>query len=298
MRAPFTVFTLLILALIPAQVHGQNQPPVSLQQTTPTAPAPMSESTERQVRKAVVFITMHCLRGAQPVTAQGTGFIVAVLDSRVQGAFHYIVTNRHVAMCWDENRNPLPVQSVGIRMNLRDGSSTEATAPENLPWILPSDESVDLALFTSGPDPKTVDFLSIPESNFVTDEVFKKESISEGMKIIFSGFFYQVPGLRHVEPILREGVIAMIPDEDLITTTGKLGKVYLGEVHAFHGNSGSPVFVDVRRGLGWDYHLLGVVSGGYGEGEQNALLLETPMASKPGNSGIAMIVPATEVEKL
>jgi hypothetical protein len=26
--------------------------------------------------------------------------------------------------------------------------------------------------------------------------------------------------------------------------------------------------------------------------------METPLASKPGNSGIAMVVPATEIEKL
>jgi hypothetical protein len=128
--------------------------------------------------------------------------------------------------------------------------------------------------------------------------VLKKESVSEGLKIIFSGFFYQVPGISHMEPILREGVIAMIPDGKLVTTTGKLGKAYLGEVHAFHGNSGSPVFVNVRRDFGYDYRFLGVVSGGYGEGEQNALVLETPMASKPGNSGIAMIVPAAELKKL
>jgi hypothetical protein len=102
-----------------------------------------------------------------------------------------------------------------------------------------------------------------------------------------------------MEPIVREGVVAMIPDGDLVTTTGKRGKVYLVEVHAFHGNSGSPVFVDVRRNnIGYDYRLLGIVSGGYSEGEEHTLVLETPLASKPGNSGIAMVVPATELEKL
>jgi hypothetical protein len=297
MRVPSAVFTLLILAFAPSWVSAQGKPPDPLAQTTPTTPP---EPAERSVKKAVVFITMHCLRGAQPVTARGTGFFASSLDNRVPGStFIYLVTNRHVAMCWDDNRTPMPVQSVSIRMNRRDGSSVEIPIAGNLSWILPSDDSVDLALSMGAPDPKVYDWLSIGESQFVTEEVFKKESVSEGLKVIFSGFFYQVPGLNHMEPIVREGVIAMIPDEDLVTTTGKLGKAYLAEVHAFHGNSGSPVFVDLRtRSIGYDYRLPGVVSGAYSEGDAQTLVLETPLASKPGNSGIAIVVPATEIEKL
>jgi hypothetical protein len=38
----------------------------------------------------------------------------------------------------------------------------------------------------------------------------------------------------------------MIPDEPMMTTTGKLGSLYLGDVHIFGGNSGSPVLVTFR----------------------------------------------------
>lgn len=297
MHAPRAVFCLLTLALAPALVCAQNTPPVPLQQKTPTAP---TEPAERQIRKAVTFITMHCLRGTQLVTTQGTGFFIQVADSRLPAdtSFVYLVTNRHVAMCWDDDRKPMQVQALSIRMNMKDGPSQELTSVGNLPWILPTKDSVDLAVVPLALDPTKFDYRTIPDSVFVTNEVVKKESPSEGLKILFSGFFYQVPGVTHVEPILREGIIAMMPDEDLQTTTGKMGKLYLGEVHAFHGNSGSPAFVDVRRTFGYDYRLLGIVSGGYGEGEQNALLLETPLASKPGNSGIAVIVPASELRAL
>lgn len=296
MHAPRAVFSLLALALVPALVCAQNNPPVPLQQKTPTEP---TEPAERQIRKSVTFITMHCLRGAQPVTAQGTGFFIGVADARLTNrSFVYLVTNRHVAMCWDDDRKPMQVQALSLRVNMKDGPSQEFTVVGNLPWILPTKDSVDLAIVPLAPDPTKCDFRTIPDSVFVTDEVVKKESMSEGLKILFSGFFYQVPGVTHVEPILREGIIAMMPDEDLETTTGRMGRVYLGEVHAFHGNSGSPAFVDVRRSIGYDYRLLGIVSGGYGEGEQNALLLETPLASKPGNSGIAVIVPASELKAL
>jgi hypothetical protein len=303
MHVPRAVFSLLTtLALTSALVCAQNNPPVPLQQKTPTAP---TEPAERQIRKAVAFITMHCLRGTQPVTAQGTGFFIQVADSRLADrSFVYLVTNRHVAMCWDDYRKPMQVQAVSIRMNMKDGPSQEGTVIGNLPWILPTKDSVDMAVVPLALDPTKCDYWPVPDSVFVSDEVVKKESMSEGLKILFSGFFYQVPGITHAEPILREGIIAMMPDEDLQTTTGKMGRVYLGEVHAFHGNSGSPVFVDLggMRGrafrLGEDYRLLGIVSGGYGEGEQNTLVLETPLASKPGNSGIAVIVPASELRTL
>jgi len=297
MHAPRAGFSLLTLALVSALVWAQNSPPVPLEQKTPTAP---TEPAERQIRKAVTFITMHCLRGAQAVTAKGTGFFIQVADSRLPAdkSFGYLVTNRHVAMCWDDDRKPMQVQALSVRMNMKDGPSQEFSAIGNVPWILPTKDSVDLAIVPLAPDPTRYDYWAVPDSVFVTDDVVKKESMSEGLKILFSGFFYQVPGVTHVEPILREGIIAMMPDEELQTTTGKMGRVYLGEVHAFHGNSGSPVFVDVRRTIGYDYRLLGIVSGGYGEGEENALLLETPLASKPGNSGIAVIVPASELRAL
>ena len=294
---PRAVFAFLILALVSNWASAQNKPPEPFAQTTsPTS----QEPPERTVRRMVVFITMHCLRGFQEVNSQGTGFFVSLKDSRLPDTeFEYLVTNRHVAMCWDNNRNPLPVQSVSIRVNRRDGRSEEVPFPGNLSWILPADGSVDLAIFAGGPDPNVYEWRSVGEPQFATDDVFKKESISEGLKVIFSGFFYQVPGLDHMEPIVREGVVAMIPDGDLDTTTGKRGKIYLAEVHAFHGNSGSPVFVDVRRnGIGYDWRLLGVVSGGYSEGENHSLIVESPLESKPGNSGIAMVVPATELKKL
>lgn len=303
MNARYVVCASLILAVLLGCMAAQNPPATPLTQTAPTgAPDPV----ERQIRKTVTFITLICLRGNLQIRAQGTGFFISVPDSRLPDnrGFGYLVTNRHVAMCWDEQNKPMQVQSVSIRLNLKDGSSKESTAVGNVPWILPSDDSVDLALLPAAPDDSAFDFRYIPDSIFATESVIKQESISEGLKLVFSGFFYQVPGLTHIEPILREGIVAMMPDEDVVTTTGKKGKVYLGEVHAFHGNSGSPAFVEVGglRGstlrFGSNYRLLGVVSGGYSEGEQNNLVLETPLASKPGNSGIAMIVPASALRAL
>jgi hypothetical protein len=58
-------------------------------------------------------------------------------DSRLPDGrgFIYLVTNRHVAACWDDDRNPMLVQGVTLRANMNDGSSQEATVAGNLPWI-------------------------------------------------------------------------------------------------------------------------------------------------------------------
>jgi hypothetical protein len=136
MHTPRAVFSLLIIpALASALVCAQNNPPIPLEQKTPTAP---TEPAERQIRKAVAFVTMHCLRGTQPVTARGTGFFIQVADSRLPAgrSFGYLVTNRHVAMCWDDDRKPMQVRALSIRMNMKDGPSQEFTVVGNLPWIL------------------------------------------------------------------------------------------------------------------------------------------------------------------
>jgi hypothetical protein len=69
--------------------------------------------------------------------------------------------------------------------------------------------------------------------------------IGEGSKIIFAGFFYQLPDTHRLQPVIREGILSMMPDEPIKTTTGKPATLYLGDIHSFGGNSGSPVFVDI-----------------------------------------------------
>ena len=78
---------------------------------------------------------------------------------------------------------------------------------------------------------------SLPRSDF------QAQNIGEGAKIILSGYFVQLEGSTKLQPLVREGVLSMIPDMPLTTTLKKPGMIYLGEVHIFGGNSGSPVFI-------------------------------------------------------
>ena len=79
----------------------------------------------------------------------------------------------------------------------------------------------------------------------------------------------------------------------------------LGEVHTFHGNSGSPVFVDLGGSHAGvftppgNYHMLGVVGGMYSEDADFQLEITTLLkGTTHGNNGIAMIVPANLLKTL
>ena len=76
-----------------------------------------------QLKKSVVSIELQCKEGNSLVGATGTGFIVGYDDPRLPKGFHfnYLVTNRHVAECWDEHNRPRGVQLLTVRVNAVDG---------------------------------------------------------------------------------------------------------------------------------------------------------------------------------
>ena len=76
-----------------------------------------------------------------------------------------------------------------------------------------------------------------------TKDRIESASIDVGDNVIFAGYFYQFGGEKKIQPIVREGVLAMMPDEEIKTTLQKPGHLYLADVHAFHGNSGSPLLL-------------------------------------------------------
>jgi len=208
-----------------------------------------------------------------------------------------LVTNRHVAKCWDEQNKPQEVQSETIRFNTIDGSSRRLGA-NPAGWVFPADDSVDLAAMpVTLPDGLLFDMIS--EDDFATKDYMTSNQIAEGSPIILSGYFYQFPGDIRFEAIVRQGILSMIPDEPIRTTTGKLGTVYLCDAHIFAGNSGSPVMVASSwLGIG-GYHLLGVVSGYYYEDSAfNLQIATTVNGTERANSGVAMVVPADFLKAL
>jgi Trypsin-like peptidase domain len=318
-RASCATFRLLFLLFAFAFALAQGNPPPDnpapkkpqpqiLMWTPPEHPSPPFGSV---LRKVVSVVRESCKDADGKIqTTSGTGFIVAYHDPRLAPdlMFDYLVTNRHVAECQDEERRPREVLSAGLQVNLTDGRTTilQLNDHGNAAWRFPADDSVDLAVvpIVIGTGLNFRPYV-IPLDLFFLKEDLASENLGEGAKIILSGYFYQIDGSPRLEPLVREGVLSMIPETPLTTTMGKPGTIYLGDIHIFGGNSGSPVFISsygVRpRGpvLDDEFHFLGVVSGYYYEDSDFKLQIAITVSGKQrANSGISMIVPADFLKDL
>ena len=286
--------SLIVIAFTFLSLFAEGQGLVSFKKPDPSVP-PFAVTLKR----SVLDIEATCKAGNALITEAGTAFLVAIVDPRLpkNTFFEYLVTNRHVIECWDAPSHPREVTALSLRVNTKDGSSRKLQSDIHT-WLFPNDDSVDLATM-SVVLPDDADTAAIPVELFATKEFMHNEVIAEGTPIILSGYFYQFPGERKFQAIVRQGILSMVPDEPITTTTGKLGTVYLGDVHIFGGNSGSPVMVEAGPLNTDGYHLLGVVSGYYYEDQHfNLEVATTVKATGQANSGIAMIVPVDFLKTL
>ena len=316
MRTLSLLISFAALALTPLPVPARQQP--AAQQPQPgqnpvAATVAIPQSVAQSARKTVAFVTVIYASGASLSAVIGTGFFVSVEDKRLGEnlSFGYFVTNRHVAQPGIELGTPHDPAQVRLRLNLKipEGGNDSIEQPVALGgsvhWYFPEDSSVDLAVIPIAPDVVRYDYLTIPTSAFATEDHIKSESIDVGDQVIFTGFFSSFPGQKRIEPIVRQGILAMMPDEPMQTTLHKPGRLYLADAHAFHGNSGSPIFVSLggaRRGSffsGERYLLLGIISGYFPESAGYTVPAAAVLTAEVhDNSGIAAVVPADELMKL
>jgi hypothetical protein len=295
------------------------QPPSNGPQTS-SAPATQPR-IETQISKSIVFISAVAKwpdKDGQPGARAdfgGTGFLVSIADGRLGKDAHgkdlgfvYMVTNRHVALGIETNADgtctALQVRQMFVVMNLKDSTngnrSTTVPLSPQTHWYFPKNQAIDLAVIPFG-IPDAVDALTIPTSTFLLPDVIAKQQVVPGDKVLTGGFYDGFPGLHEIQPILREGVLAMMPDGPMTTTVCGQGTVYLADIHIIPGNSGSPLFVmpTFQIGVPMTFGLLGVVSGYMIEKEDATLTPTTTWAgSVNANSGIAMVVPAEQLNEL
>lgn len=272
-----------------------------------------AQSFGDSLRRTVGFLQVDYSDGLRHKSIRGTCFFVFYPDERLgpDKGFLYLVTNRHMAVPGVEVNEHFPVDHVFVILNSKptseNGSSgVSGVALGSAPaWIFPEDGSVDLAILPFAPSWEKFDYLTIPLAVIATQDVVKQRSLAPGDTVTFAGFFYQWPGDKKIQPIVRQGVLAMMPDEKIGTTLNQQpGNLYLADVHAFHGNSGSPIFVNsggVRGNSlsGNLYYLLGVISGYYPEGESFSVPAAHVLSGEVrDNSGIATVVPAYQLISL
>lgn len=309
-----TLFVALIVVLLgsASDIRVVSSSVQAAQQPTPAPQGQPSPPSAALLKQVVAFLVIDAHQGEHRVQVQGTAFFVLYEDKRLgeQGGFVYAITNRH-AVEPAINGSRLIVDKTSLRLNLKSPSNGRHSEQAELPigsklrWYFSGDPATDLAAMPVAPDEQRYDYKAFPVSLFATRDVVRSESISEGDPVVYSGFFAQFPGQDRIEPIIRQGIVAMIPEEPMETTLGKPGHVYLADVHTFHGNSGSPVFVNLG-GLrfnsivaGFNFKLLGVVSGYMFETEDFQIQVATTLTGKgAANSGISMIVPADDLKQL
>jgi hypothetical protein len=303
-----------MMKLGPAEliVLAQSLPTLEIRQLAGLA-AKMSSLSEEEIGK----LTPEEVALLPADTYLGTGFIVILPDKRLPvpreatggqiTGFGYLITNRHVVQPGIDRGQPCRVLNYSVLLNRNGSSPADSPHAEQLrlgrdaPWHFSPDDSVDLAVSPFTPPAQTYDFVGIPTDLFVTDDAVDKRDVVEGDPVLFSGLFIQSFNEVHtLEPIVRSGILAMVPNAKLETTLHKPGRVYLTEAHAFAGNSGSPVFVETTKFsslvIGGSYKLLGAISGEVFEASDLTLHVTASYnASIQANSDISVVVPAGQI---
>lgn len=255
----------------------------------------------------VVFL----LAGTPPVPI-GTAFIVAYPSPNAENRFFpLLVTAKHVVAGHDE---------VLGRFSTKEGTST-ATVQYDLAALRSSkdywehhDKGVDLAVFrtlhfeATSYEPLPLDFVA-------TKETFVSQQITQTDRVIFPSLLVNFMGLARNYPVIRDGSIALVPDEAVPMRYDLAGsvvetkqEVLLVDATSIPGASGSPVFLwpgpRVKGGtftLGGNRPtLLGVMHGFYPALPRNLTKIETAEVREmfAENSGIAIVFPAWRLREI
>jgi len=266
-----------------------------------------------EILKCVVFlgVTETSNKPGEPSRDRyaGTAFVVGVAGERLpQGHFTYLVSAAHVVDriegdCW-------------LRVNLTKGGVEQIDIGERR-WVRhPEGKSVDVAVLPWDMGTE-IDHMLVPtRMMLVSSDMFRTRNIGVGDEVFMTGVFASAYGRERNSPILRNGNIAMLPEDKI--PTKDLGEVdaYLIETHSFGGISGSPVFVQetvalkVNRGedppdtppntiAGTGSHfLLGLVHGHWeiDERDINAVHVRGARQGEESiNLGISIVIPASKI---
>lgn len=210
------------------------------------------------ILNSVVFLGRRSQWGnGQEDVLTGTGFVVRHRLKSPTGArvrdFHYLVTGRHVA----EKLAPGNGDAdwfIRHNKNLGTGFSADYAVGQTRfskagQWYFHPDptqvDSVDVAVMRW---PVTdARMSSIPTFMFATTKKLSERWIGIGSETLTVGLFTKMTGNRRNIPLVRSGMVAMMPDEKVpgveIGDWRGESEVFLIESRSLGGVSGSPVFV-------------------------------------------------------
>jgi hypothetical protein len=243
-----------------------------------------------QVKKSVTFIfAKDSSKGLIPL---GTGFFVLLRDNQNTDTtnFGYLVMTRSAIT----KQNGSFFDSIYIRINRKDGYSDTLSIPlvqNGVPrYAVHPDSTVDLAMVPAFPDGNRYDFLFTPVGMIAPIDFFKKENITEGDEVFYTGMLDSHIGVFKNIPVVRFGKVAQLSEEKYSTKNGYT-ELYLAEIEITNGSNGSPLYYYTPAGkdsanakVSAKLSLAGIISGNYGEGKLN--------------NGLVSVVPAYKLNEL
>lgn len=252
-----------------------------------------------EIRKSVFFVSYLTENGYK---FAGNGFFVSMsLANDPNRMFVYLITAKHVIV---EATRACIDGKIWLRINTKNGF--EYVASEETSWQThPEDYSIDAAVLSWAPDSAYFDYLTIPISLIINEEVISKEGIGLGDEVFLIGLFVNHHGRKKNIPIARFGNIAAMPEEPIATRWFGDMEAYLIEARSIGGLSGSPVFVylpGVRvrgNGLGMGgraFYWLGLMHGHWDLPVlKEDMVVEDNISKEAVNMGIGIVVPASKI---
>jgi hypothetical protein len=247
-----------------------------------------------EIRECIFFVCAHSSDGT--LTPMGTGFICS--RPAEGGRVMMLVTAKHVLIKAEQASDD---GAIYLRFNARSGNFAALKMSRDT-WLLhPTDETaIDVAVHPwTTQIAAAVAFKAWPIEMSADEEFIQREGVGLGDEVLMVGLFVNHAGNRKNVPIVRQGLIAAMPEEPIYTENFGPIDAYLIEVRSIGGFSGSPVFLHMGglRGstmtLGPpQLHLLGLMHGYWDVDPREAA------ATKKGdavNTGIAAVVPVSKI---
>ena len=196
---------------------------------------------KEQVRKSATLIFSKKDNNS---TQFGSGFFVikSYMPSNQKRLF--FVTAKHVIM--SDGENQVYFSEMYIRLN-KKGDGAEILKVRLLnndgthTFLIHDDPSVDIAVIPVNIDMRLYEVCAIPFDFILNKEKFKELGIQESDDIFLCGLYKKYLGNEKSMPIFRFGKFALITDEKM-NFKGIPKHLYIADMYATPGNSGSPVF--------------------------------------------------------
>lgn len=248
-----------------------------------------------------------CTNEKGTYVARCTAFFASVpADIGVaEGGHIYLITAKHCIEGAQRYGNTL-----FARLNMENGPVRYAEIKQA--WTYNDEDGSDVAAIQFDP-PSNAEFRCIPIGMMATDQVLREKRVGAGDEVVVTGLFTKRKGEARNIPILRAGMISVMPGEPLVDDGGHEYLAYLIELRSTGGLSGSPVFVVNSRfadptnrtpNLGlqlfsYVFLLLGIIRGHWEHKNSVTDIAEDMQnGSEPFNLGIAIATPSQECVKL